>query len=554
MLPYSSRMARTSCALSTVARIFALLRITRGSFSTAAISAGGIAATCAGSKPWNASRMPSHLTSTTRQLIPASKTERDRCSRKNAGSAGAWSRSFWNGAASSRARVRSADCSAAAVSPDFTRATSAVASSCVRTLSDSALSGSCSRLSSMPPRSTGSNPASRISWATTGLASWSPDRNMTHGGSRWLSSAMTPTESELKARTQRARGNASASDRSVTCCGPNESAASIMTRPSTGPAACSTSVTAGPGTATSTTSAPATASATEAACACSPSSAASARGRVACRAANVTSWPAACQSRPSVEPTRPAPRTAIFIPLLLRSEAISCGDDEFATGPVLLHVGVCLQDLVEPVHAADRDGGRAGGDGVQEVLQDPQREVGGVPLVRGQPHPRGQVVQRVEVTHDPLVRQHPAEAHHPVDGPEGGPVQVAAERDHLRGGDAGVVRVPAVEDPAHAPHQRGDLLPCPELPAGALFDDPGRLDARHPGEGDALRQAQPQVQFEAVEPERPDPDQHPAGGRYRDRELADGQGGRRSRGIQDDRAHGGRRPSGSGALNPTSTF
>ena len=32
--------------------------------------------------------MPSHLASTTRQLIPASKTERDRCSRKNAGSSG----------------------------------------------------------------------------------------------------------------------------------------------------------------------------------------------------------------------------------------------------------------------------------------------------------------------------------------------------------------------------------------------------------------------------------------------------------------------------------
>jgi hypothetical protein len=49
----------------------------------------------------------------------------------------------------------------------------------------------------------------------------------------------------------------------------------------------------------------------------------------------------------------------------------------------------------------------------------------------------------------------------------------------------GIVRVPAVKDPAHAPHQRGDLLPDPELLAGALGDDPGCLDARHPGEGDA---------------------------------------------------------------------
>ena len=55
--------------------------------------------------------------------------------------------------------------------------------------------------------------------------------------------------------------------------------------------------------------------------------------------------------------------------LLPPSEAISCRDDELATGPVLLHVGVRLHDLVEPVHAADRDGGRAGGDGVEEVLQ-----------------------------------------------------------------------------------------------------------------------------------------------------------------------------------------
>ena len=71
-------------------------------------------------------------------------------------------------------------------------------------LSHSALPGSCSWLSSMPPRSTGSNPASRINWAATGLASSSPDRNMTQGGLRWLSSAMMLAESELKARTQRA--------------------------------------------------------------------------------------------------------------------------------------------------------------------------------------------------------------------------------------------------------------------------------------------------------------------------------------------------------------
>src|SRR6266481_4128042 len=35
--------------------------------------------------------------------IPASKTARDRCARKNAGSSGAWSRNFWNGAVSGSA-------------------------------------------------------------------------------------------------------------------------------------------------------------------------------------------------------------------------------------------------------------------------------------------------------------------------------------------------------------------------------------------------------------------------------------------------------------------
>src|SRR6266700_3649222 len=125
--------------------------------------------------------------------------------------------------------------------------------------------------------------------------------------------------------------------------------------------------------------------------------------RIRWATAGLASWSAACQSLPIVEPTRPAPRTAIFISLLPPSEAISCRDHELAADPVLLHVGVRLHDLVEPVHPADRDGGRAGGDGLEEVLQDPWREVGGGPLVRGQSHPRGQVVQRVEVTHGPLV-------------------------------------------------------------------------------------------------------------------------------------------------------
>jgi hypothetical protein len=53
---------------------------------------------------------------------------------------------------------------------------------------------------------------------------------------------MTLAESQLKARTHGARGNALASHRIGTCCRPNELAASIMMRPSSGPAACSASV------------------------------------------------------------------------------------------------------------------------------------------------------------------------------------------------------------------------------------------------------------------------------------------------------------------------
>ena len=86
------------------------------------------------------------------------------------------------------------------------------------------------------------------------------------------------------------------------------------------------------------------------------------------------------------------------------------------------------------------------------------------------------------------------------DGAERGPVQVAAERDDLGGRDAGVLRVPAVKDPAHAAHHRGDLLPGRELPAGASGDDPGRFDAGHPGERDALRQAEPGCSSERLSP------------------------------------------------------
>ena len=240
--------------------------------------------------------------------------------------------------------------SAAAVSPDFIRATSAVASSRVRTWVHSGLSGSCSRLLI---------DAAQVKRVESGV----PDQL---GGDR-LGCLVAGQEQDPgrlvvvvvrhDAHRERVEGahpagprQRAASDRSVTCCCPNELAASITTRPSSGwVLPCSASVTAGPGTATSTTSATATAPATEAACARSPSSAASARGRAASRAANVTSWPAACHSLPSVQPTRPAQNRDPHS-LLLPAEAISCRDDELATGPVLLHVSVHLHDLAESVH------------------------------------------------------------------------------------------------------------------------------------------------------------------------------------------------------------
>jgi hypothetical protein len=105
MLPYSSRMARTSRAFSAVALIFALLRITRLSFFYCRDLGGGIAATCAGSKPWNASdAVPLGLDDA--PVDPASKTERDRCSREERRIVRCVVAGFSNGAASSRTRVR----------------------------------------------------------------------------------------------------------------------------------------------------------------------------------------------------------------------------------------------------------------------------------------------------------------------------------------------------------------------------------------------------------------------------------------------------------------
>ena len=93
-------------------------------------------------------------------------------------------------------------------------------------------------------------------------------------------------------------------------------------------------------------------------------------------------------------------------------------------------------------------------------------------------------------------------------GAEGGPVEVAGERDDLAHGHAGVLGVAAVEGAAHAAHHRRDLRAGRELAAGAGDDDAGRLDAEHAREGHAVGEAEPGVQLGAVEPEGLDLDQH----------------------------------------------
>ena len=92
--------------------------------------------------------------------------------------------------------------------------------------------------------------------------------------------------------------------------------------------------------------------------------------------------------------------------------------------------------------------------------------------------------------------------------------------------------------PAHPAHHGRDLLAGGELAAGRVGDDAGRLDAEHARERHALGQPEPRVQLGAVEAERLDLDQHPAGRRHRDGQLADPQGLGRAGRVQDDRAHG----------------
>ncbi|OFX14570.1 MAG: hypothetical protein A2V59_10095 [Armatimonadetes bacterium RBG_19FT_COMBO_69_19] len=68
-------------AFCTVASIFARLRIRRVSATSASTSVGDRFATCSGSNPPNASAVPDHFASTTRQLIPDWKTARVSTSR-----------------------------------------------------------------------------------------------------------------------------------------------------------------------------------------------------------------------------------------------------------------------------------------------------------------------------------------------------------------------------------------------------------------------------------------------------------------------------------------
>jgi hypothetical protein len=118
------------------------------------------------------------------------------------------------------------------------------------------------------------------------------------------------------------------------------------------------------------------------------------------------------------------------------------------------------------------------------------------------------------------------------------PVELGAKRDHLGGGHTGELGVTAIEGPAHATHQRGDLLTFLELASGCSDYDAGRLDPEHARKGDAPREAQARVQFGAIDPKRRNPDEHPAWARLRDRQLTDPKCLGRARGIQHDGAHG----------------
>src|SRR6266705_4790666 len=70
----------------------------------------------------------------------------------------------------------------------------------------------------------------------------------------------------------------------------------------------------------------------------------------------------------------------------------SGGDNEFPAGASGFHGRMCLHDLREVVDLRDGHQRAAGGDGVQEVLQDLRGQVAGVATVGAQAHSAREVV------------------------------------------------------------------------------------------------------------------------------------------------------------------
>src|SRR5919108_224647 len=80
-------------------------------------------------------------------------------------------------------------------------------------------------------------------------------------------------------------------------------------------------------------------------------------------------------------------------------------DHQLARATVVLHVVVGGGDLIQGVGLGDRHSRLAGGDRVQELLQDGLRQVGRLAEIAAEAHAVGQEAARVEVRHDPLVGQ-----------------------------------------------------------------------------------------------------------------------------------------------------
>ena len=102
----------------------------------------------------------------------------------------------------------------------------------------------------------------------------------------------------------------------------------------------------------------------------------------------------------------------------------------------------------------------------------------------------------------------PSGLEHLRQGAEPVPREVAPEHTDLPRRHAGVFGVPAVEDPAHAAHDRCDRLACHELATGRRRDRPDGLDSQNARKNDAWRVALSCEQLGAVQAERLDPDEH----------------------------------------------